>query len=40
MIGCGDDVDSVYTADPFDELKNCELVPSDFTVIPLPPGYE
>ena len=39
-IGCGDDVDSVYTADPIDDLNHCEQVPSDFTVIPLPPGYE
>ena len=38
-IRCGDDQDSVFTADPGDVLKNCEQVPSDFTVIPLPPDY-
>ena len=37
-IRCGSELDSVYTADPVDLLFDCEA--SDFTEIPLPPGYE
>ncbi len=32
--------DRVYLADPGDVLVDCEMAPSDFKAIPLPPGYE
>ena len=31
--------DQVFTADPADVLIDCEMAPSDFTAIPLPPSY-